>query len=215
MRRLLPLLAGLGALPVLLGLGASASQLAVSPSSLTATMVAPVTPPSSGIALSLANGGTVAGQAETADRLTVTFPRALDASTLCSAWAAAPTTAQSITANNAVTVTVADGGTANDSLTVATTACPAFNLGAVDLGSAAFTANGPLTFSGNGTGGRSTITYDPATFQVTVVLGTRSGAGTPGTVAAVTATFSASSGLKYADGASVAPATASKTGVQL
>ena len=214
MRRRLPLLAGLAALPVLLGLGASASQLAVTPSSLTATMVAPVTPPTSGIVLALTNGGTIAGQAETADRVTVTFPRALDASTLCPAWPAAPTTTQSIVANNAVVVTVADGGTASDALTVSSTTC-ALNLGTTDLGGTAFTAGGPLTFSGNGTGGRSTIAYDPTTFQVTVVLGTRAGTGTPGTVAAVTATFTASSSLRYADGTPVVPATATKTGVQL
>lgn len=214
MRRLLPLLAVGVALPVLLGLGASASQLLVTPSSLTATMVAPVAPPASGIVLALVNGGAVAGQAESADRMTVTFPRALDASTLCPAWPAAPPATQSIATNNAVTVTVADGGTASDTLTVTTTACT-LNLGSVDLGSPAFTTGGPLTFAGNGNSGRSTIAYDPVTFQVTVVFGTRGGTGTAATVAAVTATFTASASLKFADGAPVVPATATKTGVQL
>lgn len=213
MSRRLPL-ALLASLPLLFGLGASASQLAVTPSSLTATMVATVTPPPWSLALALTNGGAVAGQAEAADRVTVTFPRALDASTLCSAWVAAPTTTQSIVANNAVVVTVADGGTANDVLSVTTSACT-FNLGSIDLGSAGFTANGSLAFCGNGNGGRSTITYDPATFQVTVALGARGGTGTAGTAADVTATFTASSSLRYADGTPVAPATATKTGVLL
>lgn len=214
MRRLLPLLGAIAALPALLGLGASASQLVVSSSSLTPTMVATVTPPASGIVLALTNGGATAGQAENLDRVTVTFPRALNASTLCSSWAAAPKSTQTISANNAVVVTVADGGAANDTLSVTASTCP-INLGTIDLGGSAFTTNGSLTFTGSGGSARSTISYDPATFQVTVVFGTRGGAGTPGTVAATTATFTASSSLRYADGTSVVPATATKTGVQL
>jgi hypothetical protein len=204
-------LAALGFAPRLL---ASASQLAVSPGSITPTMVAPV---ATLLSMALTNGGTTAGQAENLDRVVLTFPRALDASTLCGTWSAAPTSTQTVSTNNALVVTVVDGGTANDSLTLTASGVCAntIGLGTIDLGSTGFTSGGNLTFNGNGNGGRTTLAYDPSTFQVTVVLGSRGGAGTAATVGSVTATYTPSGALLYGDGTSVAPATATTTGAAL
>jgi hypothetical protein len=213
-KKLLAAVVALALGPLAGALVASASQLPVTPASITATMVATVAAPAS-LGLALTNGGSVAGQAENADRLVVTFPRALDASTLCSTWAAAPTTTQSISANGAVVVTIADGTTDGLSVTSPGACGGTFGLGTVDLGSPDFTAGGALTFSGNGSGGRTTVSYDPTTFQVTIVFGARAGAGTPGTVGSVTARFTPASTLKFSDGTTVAPGFASTTGVLL
>lgn len=194
---------------------ASASQLAVTPASITPTMVATLT---SDVGLSLANGGSIAGQAENGDRLVLTFPKALDASTVCSTWPAAPTTTQTIFANNALVVTISDGGAGNDVLSLAAPgACGGtINLGTVDLGSTGFTSGGGLTFSGNGSGGRTTLSYDPSTFQLVLTFGSRAGAGTAGTVStSVTATYTPSSSLLYGDGTSAGSATSSTSGVLL
>lgn len=214
MKRLLALVVLVALVPLASALVASASQLIVRPASLTGTLVAPVSVP---LVLALTNGGTIAGRAETGDRVTVTFRRPLDASTLCSTWPAAPTTTQTISANNAVIVTLADGGTGSDSLSVSTPGhCGgAFGFGSIDLGSPGFTTGGPLTFAGSGTGGRSTISYDPLTYQLVVTLGTRTGAGSAATVGTVTAVYSPPATLKHTDGTTVAPATATASGVAL
>lgn len=202
------------ALALVTGMFAAAAQLPVASSSMTSTLVAPIAPPASGIVLSLLNSGAIAGQAETADRIRITYPRAIDASSLCPTWPAAPTAVQSIAANNAVVVTINDGTT--DSIVVTTPgACNGtFNLGGIDLGSGAFTAGGSLTFSGQGSGSRTTVSYDPVTFQLVITLGTRGGAGTAGTVGSVTATYTPSGSLRFGDGTAVT-GTATTTGVAL
>jgi hypothetical protein len=194
---------------------ASATQLAVSPASITPTMVATLTPD---ISLSLVNGGATAGQAERGDRLVLTFPKAIDASSLCSTWPASPTSTQTISANNALVVSIADGGEANDVLSLAAPgACGGtIELGTVDLGSTGFTSGGPLTFAGNGNGGRTTLAYDPTSLQLVLTFGTRGGAGAAATVStSVTATYAPSGNLLYGDGSSVAPATGTTTGAAL
>jgi hypothetical protein len=192
---------------------ASATQLAVTPASITPTMVASLT---AQLSLALTNGGT-AGQADRGDRLVVTFPRALDASTICSTWSASPTNTQTISSNWAIVVTITDGGAGNDVLTVASPgACGGgVDLGTVDLGSTDFTSGGDHTFAGNGNGGRTTLAYDPNALQLTVTFGTRGGTGTATTVGPVTATYTPSGTLLYGDGSSVAPAIGTTTGAAL
>jgi hypothetical protein len=137
---------------------------------------------------------------------------------VCSTWPAAPTTTQTISTNNALVVAIADGGAGNDVLSVtASSICGgAVNIGTVDLGSTAFTSGGPLTFSGNGNGSRTTLSYDPTAFQLVLTFGARGGAGTAATVSTpVTATYTPSSSLLYGDGTSPGSATSTMSGVAL
>jgi hypothetical protein len=139
--------------------------------------------------LTLVNGGTQ-GRADKGDGVVVGFADAASAinpQSFCSAWGTAATTA-SVTANNAVTVTIADDGT-NDTLTVAAGgACGTFNLGPVALGGD-YVATGSVTFAGNG-GNASALTWAGtganAAGTLTVTLGGITGtsrtsvaAGTP------------------------------------
>lgn len=188
---------------------ASASQLMVRSTSLTTVTATVPQPPSLGLANY--NGGATAGRAENDDIVVVSFPQALDAPSMCSTWTNAATS-QSITANNAVTVTITNGGTANDTLTVATS-CTGWSFGTVDLGGTGFvTAN--ASFRGNTTSSRSTVSYDPGTRLLMVTLGARV-SGTVGTVSTSrTATFTPSAALLWQDGNTVSPSTGTSTGVQ-
>ena len=181
---------------------ASAARLTVAPRSLSTFTAALIQP----LGLGLANGGTAAGLAEAGDVVTVTFPKALNPTSLCSTWTATGT--QTIAANGVLTVSIA-----GDQLTASTSsaACGgAFALGSISLGA----TYGPATFAGQGNGGRSTATYDPATRALTIVLGTKTGT-TSAVTAATTATYTPDAALRYVDGSSVLPAVGTTTGVHL
>ena len=141
----------------------------------------------------LGNGGTL-GKADKGDTVTVQFAQAMTESTICSGWSGNGN--QSITAGNVVTVTITDGGGGNDVLTASSTSCPQFNLGAIDLGSAAW-VNATTTFKGNG-GNASKITYTAASNTVTITLGGLS-TGSVGTgVGASTVTYTPDAALRDA-----------------
>ena len=181
---------------------ASAARLTVAPRSLSTFTAALIQP----LGLALGNGGTTAGLAETGDVVTVTFPKALSAPTMCSTWTATGT--QTVAANGVLTVSIA-----GDQLTVSATtgACGgAFRFGTLSLGA----TYGPATFAGQGNGGRSTATYDPATRVLTIVLGTKTGT-TAAVATATTATYTPDAALRYVDGSAVLPAVGTTTGVHL
>jgi hypothetical protein len=135
--------------------------------------------------LQLLNGsGLIAGKIEQGDSIVVTYSEALHVNSMCSAWSSTgDSTNQSITADNAATVTVNDnaGSTGNDTLTVTSTSCT-FHFGTIDLGNSGYdTGGGTLTYSGTGASA-TTINWDATNHKLTIVLGTRGGSGSRGTV---------------------------------
>ena len=73
-------------------------------------------------AVQLLDGGGTAGRAEQGDRIVATFSQTLRVSTMCSTWSG-DFTDQSLAALGDVTVTITDGGVANDTLTVTSASC--------------------------------------------------------------------------------------------
>ena len=150
--------------------------------------------PASGLLLALANGASsTAGSPGRSDTVTVTFPRAVNPTSICSAWTVAPHVVRS----RDVVVTITNGaGTANDVLTVAVGAadCPTFRFGTVDLGGPAY-VGATTTFSATGNNDRSEVAYDPATRALRVTLGLAS--GPTQTSPATIATFTPAAGLQY------------------
>jgi len=137
--------------------------------------------------LSLSNGGSISGQLEKGDVVTVAFSQLVQVSSVCSTWTAGDGSDQAITSNNVATATVTDNGavtTGNDALTVTvtTSACGgSLHFGTVDLGSKKFVSGGNLSFGGTGSG-TTDITYTVATKSLAIKLGTRNiGAATVGT----------------------------------
>jgi type II secretory pathway pseudopilin PulG len=123
--------------------------------------------------VTLANGGTTAGQLEKDDTISIVFSVQMSVSSFCSAWSG-DTSDQVINANNNVIVTVTDAnGGQNDSLTVTSASCT-FRFGSVNLGSSAYVSGGNATFSGTGAS-RSTITWTAATHTLTITLGAATG----------------------------------------
>ncbi|WP_026538172.1 hypothetical protein [Arthrobacter sp. 9MFCol3.1] len=108
------------------------------------------------------------GLMEPNDTATITFSEALDASTICSDWAAGAS--GTLKGNNDVTVTISS----RNVLTVAvnSSACATSRIGTVGLG--AGTAYGPATgtatYKGNGSNA-STVSWDASTKKLTITLG--------------------------------------------
>lgn len=113
------------------------------------------------------------GQVSKGDTLTAAFNAQASQATICSGWSNA-TSSQSL---SLVTLTLLDGTSTNDVLTVSavpTTCATGFHLGTFDLGSAGFVSGGNATF----TGSRITLTQTATSTSVTLTLGNRSGATT-------------------------------------
>lgn len=116
------------------------------------------------------------GQPSKGDTLTAAFNAQASQPTICSGWSNA-TSSKSL---SLVTLTLLDGTSTNDVLTVSavpTTCATGFHLGTFDLGSAGFVSGGNATF----TGSSITLTQTATSTSVTLTLGTRSG-GTTATV---------------------------------
>jgi hypothetical protein len=129
------------------------------------------------IAVVLADGdGTIAA----GDTASVTFSEPLAVATVCSTWSGNGSN-QSIAANSDVSVTVADNGTADDTLSAVASAANCggtVHFGIIDLGSAGWVA---ATTTYNGTGrNKSRVDWTVSTSTLRVTLGTAS--ATSGTV---------------------------------
>jgi Bacterial Ig domain/Bacterial Ig-like domain (group 3) len=146
-------------------------------------------------AVQLVDGAGTAGRVQPGDQIVVTYSQTLGVATLCSTWSG-NLTAQSLSAANDVTVTLLDGGAANDTVTVASATCT-FHLGTLNLGSTGYVTGGSRTFSGSGSSA-STIAWDPATRTLTITLGASGGLGTVGTVASSIATDTPDAAIKNA-----------------
>jgi hypothetical protein len=141
--------------------------------------------------VTLNNGTGTAGRIDQGDTIVVTFSERLRVSSICGNWSG-DSSNQSQSANNDPLITVTDGtGSTNDSLTIASSACGTVNFGSINLGSNAYASGGNLTFGGNGSGSRSSLSWNATTFQLTISLGVKGGAGTQGTVGSVTPLYTA------------------------
>lgn len=164
-------------------------------SSIQSVTVDNAAPTASAAAVELINGGggNKAGTAEQDDKVTVGFSEKLRGSSLCSTWAANPTTTQTIDSDNQVTVTITESG-ADDVLTLSVTGTcgNTFNLGSVALGADWVSAT--TTFNGRGQKA-SSIAWDPTTAKLTVELGEKQSGTVRTNVAEATVTYTPASGL--------------------
>ena len=138
-------------------------------------------------AVQLLDNGGVAGRAEQGDQIVVTFSQTLRVSTMCSLWSG-DFSDQLLASPGDVTVTLADGGAGNDTLTIASAACT-FHFGSINLGSTGYATAGSVTFSGSTAADASSVAWDASTRTLTATLGRRGGAGTPGTVESSTGIY--------------------------
>jgi hypothetical protein len=146
------------------------------------------------------NGGTP-GKTERGDRIVVTFSQTLRVSTMCSTWSG-DFTDQSLAALGDVTVTLTDGGVANDTLTVTSASCT-YHFGTINLGSTGYATGGNVTFSGSTTVDKSTVAWNATTHALTITLGHSAGTGTVGTVASSAATYTPDVAIKNGLGTAI------------
>lgn len=180
--------------------------------SVAATILVNTVPPRP-TALVTANGGATAGAVEAGDSVSITFSEKLKASSLCAAWVDDDTT-RAISAGVVVTVTNDATPSSVDILTVAVPACGpgGFHFGSVNLGDKGFVKGGSsATFGASGTS--STITWNPVTMTLTIVLGTASGSNF-GLVPSSTSIYTPDPAITDAGGLAIT-GTASRTGRQL
>jgi hypothetical protein len=124
-------------------------------------------------AVTLVNGvGGVAGRIDAGDSIVITFSDQVRVSTLCSTWTG-DTSNQVLNGSNQVTATLTNGG-ASDTMTLASSACT-LNFGTLSLGSTGYTTAN-INFAGAGAAA-TTLSWNATTHQLTVKLGTASGAG--------------------------------------
>ena len=137
----------------------------------------------------LKNNGT-AGRVEPNDQIIIQFSEQMAVSSFCPGQWSTDTNDQA-SSGNGVTITITDGtGGTNDSLTVTWSSCTGgLRFGTINLGSNAYISGGSVTFSGTGTGSRSTIDWTAATRTLTVKLGDQGGSGTTAVVASSNATY--------------------------
>jgi hypothetical protein len=140
----------------------------------------------------LANGGLVAGTAESGDTLTVTYSEQIDATTFCSTWTNSGIQAMS---NTSMRIQIANTGS-NDTLTITAVGSNCGGTGNFHFGSVTLGGNyvgGTRTFGSSL--GASQITWDPSDRTLTLKLGTASGTVMSG-IAAGTPSYTPSSSLK-------------------
>ena len=163
------------------------------------------------------NGGNPAGagRIQAKDSFSIAFSQQLDVGSLCSTWSG-DNMAQSVNADNAVTVNVNNNASllGNDTITVTTSAnqCGgSFRLGTVDLGSPGF-LTGDATFAGAGANS-SSITWNPGARTLTVTLGAQaSGSALSRLNLSLTATYTPNASIRNSSWIPIT-GTASRVGV--
>ena len=147
-------------------------------------------------------GGTT-GTVEQGDTITVQFSAQMSVSSFCSAWTN-DTVDHSLTADNDVTVTLADGGgNANDSISVNSASCAGgFNFGSIDLANSGYVKNGSATFKGAGAG-KSTIVWTAATHTLVITLGAKSVSGSISFVNRSDPVYTADAGISDSAGGTI------------
>ena len=148
------------------------------------------------------------GQPGKGDMLTAAFNAQASQPTICSGWSNA-NSSQSL---SSVTLTIVDGISTNDVLTVSavpTTCATGFHLGTFDLGSAGFVSGGNALF----TGSSITLTQTATSTSVTLTLGTRSGGTTATVSTAVAVTWTPDTAVTDTAGRAATPSLARSAAV--
>jgi hypothetical protein len=150
----------------------------------------------SGTDVQVTNGGTTAGLAESGDKVTFSFSKAIDPNSILAGWSGAATS---------VVVRLNNGsGSGNDTVTVFnSTNATQLPLGSVNLGRADYTSAN-ITFGATGTASSMVMSGN----TVTITLGTQSAAAT---TAAATGTMSWTPSATATDGAGNALSTTAVT----
>jgi hypothetical protein len=152
-------------------------------------------------AVTLVNGGSTIGKVEPGDQIVVTFSQTLSVSSLCSTWSGNLTN-QSLSTAGDVTVTLTDGGAANDTMTLSSATCT-FHFGTLNLGATGYVTGGSRTFSGFTGATASTIAWNAGARTLTVTLGAPAGSGTLGAIGTSAASYTPDGALKNVIGAAV------------
>lgn len=170
-------------------------------SARTATSVKDVTAPAV-TTVALADAGTTGPKASTpglldpGDKVTITFSESMDASTICSKWAAGAD--GTVSGNNGqVMVNVSAGNVL--SVTVTSAGCTTTRIGAVALGGLYY-GSGTLTYGGNGSNA-SSLSWSASAKTLTITLGARAtGTANTGVQTAATPSFTPVAGITDAAG---------------
>jgi hypothetical protein len=161
----------------------------------TASVSTTVTQGARATAVTMVNGaGGVVGRIDAGDSIVLTFSDQVRVSTLCSTWLG-DTTNQVLNGSNQVTATLTNGGT-SDTITLASSACT-LNFGTLSLGSTAYTTAN-VNFAGAGAAA-TTLSWNATTHQLTVKLGSASGAGAA-TVATSAVTYTPAAAILTSNG---------------
>ena len=148
----------------------------------------------------LANGGTTSGKLEQGDKIVVTYSQTLSVSSMCSTWSG-DLTDQSLSTPGDVTITLTDGGGADDTMTVTSATCT-LHFGTLNLGATGYVTGGNTTFQGLALNA-STVTWNAMTRTLTITLGAPTGVGTRGTVASSVAVYTPDAAIKNVIGAAI------------
>ncbi|WP_018774086.1 hypothetical protein [Arthrobacter sp. 131MFCol6.1] len=168
-----------------------------------------IAPTVTAVALADANiqGKSNSGKLDPKDRVTITFSdpvlNPLDASTICSNWAAAAN--GMLNGDNQVTVNISSTNIL--SVVVAGSACPTSRIGTVALGGLYY-GSGTLSYGGIGANA-STLSWSASTQTLTVTLGGLVTGGSPNNPnqGPATPSFTPDSGIKDSAGNSLSTAT--------
>lgn len=144
--------------------------------------------------------GSTKGKVDPGDKVTITFSEALDASTICSSWAAGA----DATLNGSSQVTVNISPTSVLSLAIAGTACPTSRTGTVALGGVYY-GSGNLSYGGAGSSA-SALAWNATAKTLTITLGALA-SGSPATASTTAAapSYLPAGEMKDVAGNSVSP----------
>ena len=146
--------------------------------------------------------GSTPGLLDSGDKVTITFSESMDASTICSKWAAGAD--GTVSGNGQVMVNVSAANVL--SVTVISAGCATSRIGTVAL-AGTYYGSGTLSYGGNGSNA-SSLSWNAGAKTLTITLGARA-SGTVNTTAqpAAAPSFTPASGIKDAAGNALAVTT--------
>lgn len=163
------------------------------------------------VAVALADAGTsgpkgsTQGLLDPGDNVTITFSKSMDASTICSKWAAGAD--GTVNGNGQVTVNVSPANIL--SVTVTSAGCTTSRIGSVAL-AGVYHGSGTLSYGGNGSNA-SSLSWNAGAKTLTITLGTRSGTVNGTEQLAAAPSYSPPDGIKDIAGNPLATATFTST----
>jgi hypothetical protein len=149
------------------------------------------------VSVALANGTGTLGRIDKGDTIKVVFSAQMRVSSICSSWLT-DSNDQSITADNAVMVTLTDAAT--DTISVTATPTCTFNFGLLDLAVNTYISGGNAVFGGASTN-KSTVSWTVSTKTLLITLGAKGATGTVSTVGTSTPIYTAGPMLDTVGGA--------------